>query len=325
MRYTVILFLLLLPCLIHAQDTLFSGSFHPDSLKKIVKVLAADSMGGRFSGSPGNTMAASYIEQEFMKAGVVPVAGFDGYFMQAKDWGRNVIAAVKGRTNPGQLIIFSAHYDHIGTRETNPYPREGGHARVERGDKIFNGANDDASGVAALISLAKYYARSGTAERTVVFIAFTGEELGLKGSALVADFFDPDSIIANINIEMIGRPYLKNNRPYMTGSHLSDLMDLMNKRLYQYDAGRFKKAFIEPDPFTGQDLFTRSDNYSFALKGVPAHSLMVTSPEDRYYHNENDEPGTLNYNLMSQICRVIAIASSGLVKGEDTPRRIRLY
>lgn len=278
-------------------------------------------MQGRFTGKTGNTKAALFIADEFRKAGLLPVAGFNGYFMDAGGYGSNILGAIKGTKTNGEVIIFSAHFDHLGTDATNPNPPINTAAPPENGDHIFNGANDNASGVSAIISLAKYFAKAPRPEKTILFMAFNGEELGLKGSAYAATLFDPDSILVNINIEMIGRQHLQKGRPYMTGADYSRLITVMNERLYKYDPARYKKSFIRPDPFSQQNLYQRSDNYSFAQRGVIAHSIMVTSPEDKYYHSKNDEPGTLDYDLMSEIIKAIAIGSAGLVNGEDTLHR----
>jgi Zn-dependent M28 family amino/carboxypeptidase len=305
-----------------AQSLLNVSSFHPDSLHSIVKVLSADSMQGRFSGSKGCTKAAFFIANEFEKAGLKPVAGNNRFFMPVTSKWVNVVGAIKGKSKPDELIIFSAHYDHIGTTSTNPLPFLGGNAQVKKGDTIYNGSNDDASGVSAVISLAKYFVNLNNNERTLLFVAFAGEELGLAGSDFFASVCTPDSIKAVINIEMIGRKYGNSGRPYMTGSEQSDLYEIFNKQLYKSDALTYKRSFIERDPFPKENLFFRSDNYSFARYGVPAHSIMVTAPTDKYYHSLSDEVSTLDYELMSRIVKAIAIGCRGLVNGTDNPSRI---
>jgi Zn-dependent M28 family amino/carboxypeptidase len=230
----------------------------------------------------------------------------------------NVVGGVKGKTKPQQLIIFCAHYDHIGTND-NGFNELASHNTGRSGDLIYNGANDNASGVAALITLAKHFARSGDNERTILFVAFTGEELGLLGSKYFASQFEPDSIIAVVNIEMIGRRYKKSSQPFITGSQYSDLLTILNKRLLQFDERKYGNNFFGKDR---SDLFWRSDNYSFASRGVPAHSIMGIG-EDLHYHSPGDEASTLNYQFMNNIVQAIAISCRGLTNGEDTPKRIR--
>ncbi len=307
---------------VKGQSSLVDSFLHSDSIRHLVEVLSSDSLKGRFSGTAENLNAALFIANEFEKAGLNPVAGNNGFFMQIKPSWFNVVGAIKGKSKPGQVIIFSAHYDHVGTIKTNPYPDAGGKGTVEKGDEIFNGANDNASGVAAIICLANYFKNQNNNERTLVFVAFTGEELGLIGSQNLADNCNPDSIIAVINIEMIGRSTSTKPRPYITGYEHSDLIKILNRN-YRFFGDKSEKAFFKNDPYPKSFLFIRSDNYPFARKGIPAHSIMVTSPNDEYYHNLNDEAGTLNYELMKKMIQAIANGVVGLVTGVDTPKRIK--
>lgn len=305
---------------ITAQTTFPETLFHTDTLKYWVNVFADDSLKGRLSGSKESITAANIIADEFKRVGVKPVAGNLGYFMSLGKYGYNVVGGLQGKSKSGELIIFSAHYDHIGTWNTNPYPE----LRIKEGnDTIYNGANDNASGVVALLRLAKYYAEQGNNERTLLFIAFGAEELGLLGSLFLADNLEVDSVKANINIEMIGRSEKISGRPFLTGDDLSNLYSILNKQLYGFDKKKFGKNFIQRDPFKTQELFMRSDNYPFAKKGIPAHTIMTIGAEDRFYHTLHDEPGTIDYELMRRIITAMAIAARGLVAGTDTPTRIR--
>lgn len=306
---------------IKSQKPLLDSLCHPDSLRHIVEVLASDSMNGRFTGSPENLKAALFISDQFENAGIHPIAGNNKYFMEIKPGWLNVVGAIIGKSKPGEIIIFSAHYDHIGTINSNPNPLAGGNAPVEKGDKIYNGANDNASGVSAVISLAKYFKALNNNERTLIFVAFTGEELGLLGSKYFLENIEPDSIIAMINIEMIGRSESAKPKPYITGYEKSDLIKILNRNYWLLNDKK-EKDFFKPDPYLKSFLFMRSDNYPFAQKGIPAHSIMLTSPFDKYYHNLNDEPGTLDYAVMKKIIQSIAVAVNGLVAGSDTPKRI---
>ena len=323
------IFILLFLCLLFrnsiAQNkTPFPDSlFHPDSLRAIVEILASDSLEGRLTGSVGCLKAAAFIATEFQKAGLKPVAGMNGFFMPFSGNSGNIVGAIRGKTKPYELVIFSAHYDHIGTATTNPYPHFGGTGKVRSGDAIYNGANDNASGVSAVISLAKYFAKQNNIERTLLFVAFAGEEQGLLGSKYFSSMVEPDSIIAVINLEMIGRKYDKSGKPYMTGSLNSNLIDILNRRLFENNAEIYGKKYIMRDKFTNEKLFSRSDNYPFALLGIPAHTIMATSPTDDYYHSLGDEVSTLDFKLMNEIIKAIAISCQGLVDGTDTPKRLK--
>jgi hypothetical protein len=293
--------------------------FHPDTLRSLVQALASDSMEGRFTGSKGCLKAANFIAGKFEKAGILPVSGNDKFFMPVTENWVNVVGALKGKAKAQQLIIFSAHYDHIGTIYNDDY----GLSKKKMGsssDWVYNGANDNASGVAAVISLAKYFASTNENERTILFVAFAGEELGLLGSKDFASQFEPNSVVAVINIEMIGRKYTKSSRPFVTGSRHSDLLGILNQRLFQSDSSKYGANFFQPD---GSSLFGSSDNYSFALRGIPAHSIMASGENDPYYHSVDDEVSTLNFKFMSDVIRAIALSCQGLINGQDTPTRIK--
>ena len=305
------------------QSSLIDSLFNTDSIRHIVEVLSSDSLKGRLTGTKENLKAAVFIADEFRKAGLSSVAGNNGFFQEVKVGWFNVIGAILGKSKPGQLIIFSAHYDHVGSINTNPHPEFGGQAEAERGDTIYNGANDDASGVSAVISLGKYFKALNNNERTLLFVAFTGEELGLLGSQYFVDDCEPDSIIAVINIEMIGRGRFSNPRPFVTGYEKSNLFDILNRNYRLLSGKNSEREFFKIDNNVNEFLFNRSDNFSFAVKGVPAHTIMVTSSNDEYYHNLNDETKTLDFNLMKKVIRAIAIGTTGLITGKDTPSRIK--
>lgn len=302
------------------QSSLTDSLFHPDSLRHIVEVLASDSLKGRLTGTAENFKAALFIAEEFKNAGLSHLSGNNGFFQEIKPSWYNVIGAIKGKTKPDQIIIFSAHYDHVGEGSANSIRNK---SITGDADKIYNGANDNASGIAAVISLAKYFKALDNNERTLLFIAFTGEELGLLGSNNLAGFFETDSIIAMINIEMIGRRGFKSSRPFITGYERSDLIKIMNKNFRLLGGKESEKDFFKADIYPKEFLFTRSDNYPFALKGVPAHTITLTAPDDDFYHTPDDETETLDFNFMKKVVYAIAIGTTGLVKGIDKPSRIR--
>src|SRR5690606_34473968 len=168
----------------------------------------------------------------------------------------NLIGVLPGKSKPEEYVIFAAHYDHIGT--LNPVDQ----------DSIANGADDDASGISAVISLANYYKRRNENERTLLFVAFSAEEIGLVGSEYFSTQLDADRVIAMINIEMIGKDAkFGPNSLYVTGYERSNLAQIMQRNVE-------KTAFtFHPDPYPRQNLFYRSDNASLAALGVPAHTF----------------------------------------------------
>lgn len=306
----------------------------PSSLKALVQTLAADSFQGRLTGTKMAADAATLISEAFQKAGAMPVAGNDGYLMpfdvpltarfnfaqpyKLKSF--NVVAALAGKSKAKELVIFSAHYDHIGTLSHTLQYRMPEFGKPEDGDDIYNGANDNASGISALIHLAQYFANYPQRERTILFIAFSGEEEGLLGSRVLAEAFNPKVVTAMVNMDMIGRPRNgKNQHPFITGFNQSNLAKILNKQLHNR-ASQYGKKYFEPDPFYEDDLYRRSDNFPFALKGMVAHTIMASSPNDQYYHSLNDEWEKLDYDYLAKVVKAIALATTGLANGSDNPK-----
>jgi hypothetical protein len=217
----------------------------------------------------------------------------------------NVVGVIPGRRRD-QIVVFSAHYDHIGIQ------------RPVKGDSIANGANDDASGTAAVIELARYFKARGTPERTLVFVAFTAEEVGGFGSQYFSRQLDPDRIVAMLNIEMIGKPAASGlNHAWITGFERSSLGKIMQ------DAVRGTDYLFEPDPYPQENLFYRSDNATLARLGVPAHSISTTPIDvDPDYHRVSDEVRTLDLDLLTNTIRAIAAGAATVVSGQATPTRV---
>lgn len=220
----------------------------------------------------------------------------------------NVVGILPG-TGPDkdQFVIFSGHYDHLGVRKPDA-----------RGDSIYNGANDDASGTTAVILLAKYFSQLHSNSRTLVFAAFTAEEIGEFGSQYFSSQFDPEKVVAMFNIEMIGSPSKwGDNSAFITGFERSSMSTIMQHNL------EGSKFTFYPDPYPTQNLFYRSDNASLARKGVPAHTISTTQIDiDKTYHTPEDEVSTLELKNMAEIIKAIAISSTSIVNGKDTPSRV---
>ncbi|MGZ8550049.1 MAG: M28 family peptidase, partial [Chitinophagaceae bacterium] len=149
----------------------------------------------------------------------VLLSGVENYYSNVQ---YNIVGLLPGKSKPNEVILFSAHYDH-----------EGVFQRKRKKDSIMNGANDNASGVTALIMLAEYFATRNDNERTIVFCAFAGEELGLLGSKDFVQYIEPATIIAGINIEMIGIPQYGKNNVFITGYDHSTLPSILEKQFSQ--------------------------------------------------------------------------------------------
>lgn len=218
----------------------------------------------------------------------------------------NVVGTLPGKTRPDEYVIFSAHYDHIGIIE--PVGQ----------DSIANGADDDASGVSAVISLARHYKECNNNARSLLFVTFTAEEIGLIGSQYFSAQIDAEKVVAMINIEMIGKvSQFGPNALYVTGYEQSDLAKIMQQNVEN------TSFTFHPDPYPTQNLFYRSDNASLAGLGVPAHTFAtVQIDKDRYYHTVKDEVGTLAIENIAASIRAIALGTKSIVAGESTPTRV---
>ena len=220
---------------------------------------------------------------------------------------KNVIGVLRG-SDPElakQAIIFSAHLDHIGIANTT-------------GDTINNGADDDASGVTAVLTLADAYAALPTnPKRSVIFMTFWGEERGLLGSRHYAS--DPTwplpDTIANINLEMIGRPEAgAHGKVWMTGWDQSDLGTLLK------EGARQANVLVFEHPRFSGFLYQHSDNWSLVQKGVIAHSFSAGSLHSDY-HKPSDEWERLHLDHMTQVIRGLFAGSLPLANGELTPKK----
>jgi hypothetical protein len=221
---------------------------------------------------------------------------------------KNVVGVLPGKTKSGEMVVFSGHYDHLGIGKPN-----------KEQDSIYNGANDDAAGTTAVIMLAKYFSQQKPAnERTLIFVAFTAEEIGGYGSQYFSKQLNPDKVMAMFNIEMIGTESKWGpNSAYITGFDKTDMGKILQANLAGTD---FK---FEPDPYPDQNLFYRSDNATLAELGVPAHTISTSKMDtEKYYHTQEDEIETLNMNNMAAIIRAIALSSRTIVSGKDTPSRV---
>lgn len=220
---------------------------------------------------------------------------------------KNVVGILPGKSKKDEYVIFSGHYDHLGIGQPN-----------EQGDSIFNGANDDAAGITAVISLAHYFRRIKENERTIIFAAFTAEETGGYGSQYFSQQFNPDKVVAMFNIEMIGTDSKwGKNSAYITGYDKSNMGQILEKNLV---GTNFK---FHPDPYPDQQLFYRSDNATLAMLGVPAHTISTSKMDNEpYYHTVDDEVATLDLVNMTEIIKAIALSSRTIVSGQDTPSRV---
>ncbi|TDO21368.1 M20/M25/M40 family metallo-hydrolase [Pedobacter duraquae] len=218
----------------------------------------------------------------------------------------NVAGMIPGKSKAKEIVVFSGHYDHLGIVKPTDQ------------DSIANGADDDASGTTAMIALAKYYKKLKNNERTLIFVAFTAEEIGGFGAKHFSRGLNPDDVTAMFNIEMIGKDSkFGKNTAFITGYEKSDFGAILQKNL----AGT--QFTFHPDPYPAQRLFYRSDNATLAALGVPAHTISTDMIDiDKLYHTVNDEYESLDTDNILATIKGIAKAAITIVKGTDTPTRI---
>lgn len=219
----------------------------------------------------------------------------------------NVVGVLPGKSKKAEQVIFSSHYDHLGV------------GKPVAGDSIYNGANDDAAGTTAVIMLAQHFKKLGNNERTLVFAAFTAEEIGMFGSQYFSRQFQPENVMAMFNIEMIGtESKWGKNSAFITGYEQTNMGEILQANL------KGSAFTFHPDPYTQQQLFYRSDNATLARLGVPAHTISTAKMEDEpHYHKPSDEVGTLDLQNMTEIIKAIAESSKTIVSGKDTPTRVK--
>lgn len=219
----------------------------------------------------------------------------------------NIAGMIEGNKKD-EIVLFSAHYDHIGV--ISPVDE----------DSVANGANDNASGVAGIIELARYFKSLTPPNRTIYFVAFTAEEIGGYGSTYFSDQIDPENIVALMNLEMIGKPAIEGpNTAWVTGFEYSSLGNILKESAADIDFEFYS------DPYPNQNLFLRSDNAPFARLGIPAHSISTTPIDiDQDYHKVSDEFNTIHIPHTTNTIKAVANASKMIISGEKTPTRISI-
>lgn len=264
----------------------FAQEVSQERIKTVISTLASDEMKGREIGTHENDNAANYIANLFKENKLEYCTG-NSYLIPFDYNGKtayNVCGMKKGKSN--KFLGFSGHFDHIGTSN-------------KKGDNIYNGADDDASGITTLVGIADYF-KNKNPEFSMVFMAFNGEEKGMLGSKAIStdQNLDPiyQTMTALFNFEMVAtESQWGKNALYMTGDGFSDLDELFNK----YAVNGLK---INADPYAKQQLFYRSDNVSFVKKKIIAHSFStVDMSKATHYHHENDDMSIVDVNNMTQI------------------------
>ncbi len=283
--------LIVFNCNSQGQISIENHEMSANEIKSMVGFLAADNVEGRDTGSHGIEQAALYIEKKLLSYDVTP------YFSTYRDSFKindleayNIVGYLEGIDSilKKEVVLIGAHYDHIGFR-----------ARPVTNDTIANGANDNASGTATVLAMAKYFGATKNNKRSIIFALFTAEELGLRGSRHLAERLSTEklNLYTMINFEMMGVPFLdRDYQVFATGHDLSNMAEVLNKYAGNKLVGKSEEA-------AKFNLFKRSDNYAFYEQfNIAAQTISSCDLTNfDFYHHVDDESDKLDYEHMASV------------------------
>ena len=234
-------------------------------------------------------------------------------------------------------MAFGAHYDHVGYAEgeltnTADGPRRSASpGRITTGaeaDRIWNGADDDGSGTVTLLAMARAFALGPRPKRSVLFVWHAGEERGRWGSIYFADHatVGVDRIVAQLNIDMVGRnrdnKASESNTLYMVGSdRISSELDQVAQAANRESAKPLRLDYEFNDPADPEQLYTRSDHYSYASRGIPV--IFFTTGLHPDYHANTDDVSKIEFDKMSRVGEFIYATGLRLANLDHAPVRDR--
>ncbi len=292
-------------------------------LKSHLTIVASDEMEGRETGTDGQKKAGKYLIDQYKLAGVTFPKGAENYYQKVpadfmnKKYGENlsdsenIWAFIEGTEKPEEILVISAHYDHVGMKN----------------GEVFNGADDDGSGTVALLEIAQAFQSAKNEgfgpKRSILFLHVTGEEHGLHGSRYYSEnpLFPIANTITDINIDMIGRrddDHAKsNNYVYLIGAdRLSTDLDKIcaeaNKKYVNLDLD-----YKFNDPKDPNHFYERSDHYNFAAKGIPAVFFFNGVHAD--YHQASDEVDKIEFDALTKRTQLAFVTAWELANRENRP------
>lgn len=274
-----------------------------DLMKEFVGYLAGDELEGRGTGTAGNEKAGEYIAEVFKKAGLKPVGDKNAKdeptyfqaFKAGKKNARNVLGLLEG-SDPklkDQIVVVGGHYDHLGRGRDASF---GALGRPTDEDDIYNGADDNASGTSTVMALAKAFGESGLKpKRSILFMAFSGEEMGLLGSAYYVrnPAFDIEQHVFQLNMDMVGRNPESAVLLMGTSTAKGDV-------LHKVGEAAVARSGLKTDLQETSNIgFGDSDHASFRGAKIPILFFFTWIHDD--YHNINDEADKIAYENMEKI------------------------
>ena len=260
----------------HSINTSAQEFFDEQVLLQNLKILSADSMQGRRTGMPGNFIAAEFIKSQFKKLAIQPIGesisqAFEFESKSGKTNGVNITGIIKGKSNTEKYIVISAHYDHLGVRDKN----------------IYNGADDNASGVAALLAVGEYLIENQP-EHNIIVTAFDAEEMGLQGAKAFIRMppVELNKIILNINLDMVSR--VDNNDLVACGTYYYPQLKPFIEKVKPVGSIRFRFSNDDPEKFKGSSNWTNSSDHGpFHKAKIPFIYFGVDDHSD--YHQPTDD------------------------------------
>ena len=282
----------------------YLNSISQENLKTMLTVIASDAMEGRETGSEGQKKAGRYLIEQYKNNGIsfpkgakdyyqpISAAYLNAKYKESLSDSENIWAFIEGSEKPNEIVVVSAHYDHVG---------------VKNGE-IYNGADDDGSGTVALVEIAKAFKKAKDEghgpKRSILILHVTGEEHGLHGSRYYSEnpLFPLANTVSDVNIDMIGRHDEfhtdSSNYIYLIGSDYlsSDLHNICESVNQQYTQLSLDYKYNDrKDP---NRFYYRSDHYNFAKNGIPSVFLFSGTHED--YHKPGDDVDKIEFDALAK-------------------------
>lgn len=298
-------------------------TINAEDLKKHLYIVASDEMQGRNTGEAGQKKAGKYLIEQYQKNQIVspkgaasyyqaiPASYFQKSFSPKLGDSENIWAFIEGSEKPDEILVISAHYDHVGMKN----------------GEIYNGADDDGSGTVALLEIAKAFQQAkmegNGPKRSILFLHVTGEEHGLHGSRYYTDnpLFPLGKTIADINIDMIGRRdeahNASNDYVYVIGSDylstdLFNAVENANKEHVNINLDYKYNDRSDPNRF-----YYRSDHYNFAKNNIP--SVFFFNGVHADYHQPTDEADKIEYDALEKRTRLAFVVAWELANAKNRP------
>ena len=290
-----------------ANPETYAESITATELKDMLYTYASDNFEGRKTGEPGQKKAIEFLKNHYVSNNIPSPISKGDYFQEIPETyfkgnikaSENVLAYIKGSEKPDEIIIISAHLDHIG---------------ISKNGEINNGADDDGSGTMAVLEIAEAFKAAEKdghgPKRSILFLHVTGEEVGLYGSRYYTDedpIFPLKNTVVDLNIDMIGRVDPKHeggkNYLYLIGSdklsnELQNISEEVNKKYFNLEFDYTYNDDNDPNRF-----YYRSDHYNFAKNNIPVIFYFNGTHAD--YHRPSDTPDKINYEFLETRTRLI--------------------